>query len=118
MNHALESAQTKNIPAKAWVRFLRTYGPTPNGAAMFDEHVAKAARQAKVVPIELPLPLLPKMLESIEQQICGALLIAGTAGDGKTYHCRSLWRELGGSEAIWDEGGAVKHLKLKDGRDS
>lgn len=37
----------------------------------------------KVVPIELPLPLLPKMLESIEQQTCGALLIAGTAGDGK-----------------------------------
>lgn len=108
----------KEIPAKAWVRFLRTYGPTPNGAAMFDEHVAKAARQAKVEPIKLPLPLLPKMLESVEQQTCGVVLIAGTAGDGKTYHCRSLWHALGGNAATWDNGCAVKHLKLRDGRDS
>ena len=117
MTEQLESAQLKHIPTRLWVRFLRTYGPTPNGAAMFDEHVAKAARQAKVDPIQLPLPLLPKMLESIEQQNCGAILIAGTAGDGKTYHARSLWQALGGSTSTWDNGCAVKHLKLKDGRD-
>lgn len=102
----------KEIPAKAWVRFLRTYGPTPNGAAMFDEHVAKAARQAKVEPIKLPLPLLPKMLESVEQQTCGVVLIAGTAGDGKTYHCRSLWHALGGNAATWDNGCAVTQMCL------
>lgn len=107
----------KEIPAKAWIRFLRTYGPTPNGAAMFDEHVAKAARQAKVDPIQLPLPLLPEMLKSIQQQTCSSILIAGTAGDGKTYHCRSLWYALGGDVPIWDNGCAVKHLKLQDGRD-
>jgi broad-specificity NMP kinase len=118
MSQQMESAQTKNIPAKAWVRFLRTYGPTPNGAAMFDEHVTKAAYQAKVDPIELPLPLLPKMLDRIQQQTCGSILIAGTAGDGKTYHCRSLWHELGGDASTWGNGCSIKRLKLQDGRDA
>ena len=29
-------------PASAWVRFLRSYGPTPQNLTMFDEYVSGA----------------------------------------------------------------------------
>ena len=49
--------------------------------------------------------------------MAGSALIAGTAGDGKTYHCRSLWTHLGGSDSAWqDNGQPVKELVLGSGR--
>jgi hypothetical protein len=44
------------------------------------------------------------------------MLIVGTAGDGKTYHCRSLWSSLGGDAKAWASKGNVKELPLPDGR--
>ena len=77
-------------PASAWVRFLRSYGPTPNNLTMFDEYVSGAVVRARVQPINLSTPLLEKMIQHIESKTPGSVLIAGTAGDGKTYHCRAL----------------------------
>jgi hypothetical protein len=75
-------------PAAAWVRFLRSYGPTPNNLTMFDEYVSGALGRAGVQPISLSTPLLHAMVSHIESKVPGSLLIAGTAGDGKTYHGR------------------------------
>jgi hypothetical protein len=44
-----------------------------------------------------------------------SLLVAGTAGDGKTYHCRKLWTELGGNDVNWASPGSIKSLDV-DGR--
>lgn len=44
------------------------------------------------------------------------MLIAGTAGDGKTYHCRALWTRMGGDPKTWATKGNVKELRLDDGR--
>ncbi|PXX05457.1 hypothetical protein C7399_14120 [Paraburkholderia tropica] len=45
------------------------------------------------------------------------MLIAGTAGDGKTYHCRALWTRLGGDPKVWSaKGNNSKELQLADGR--
>ncbi|WP_422731828.1 hypothetical protein ACOV1V_02335 [Leclercia pneumoniae] len=103
-------------PASAWVRFLRSYGPTSNNLTMFDEYVSRALGKAKVEPISLSAPLLDDMVRHIESKTPGSILIAGTAGDGKTYHCRTLWTRIGGDPKAWSAKGNVKELLLPDGR--
>lgn len=111
------SASTSGVPpSAAWVKFLRSYGPTPNNLTMFDEYVSGALARAKVQPISLSTPLLEDMVRHIETQTPGSMLIAGTAGDGKTYHCRALWERLGGDPEDWANKGSAKELKLPDGR--
>jgi len=104
-------------PAEAWVRFLRSYGPTPNDLNLFDEYVTGALLRAKVQPISLASPQLDAMKAKIDSGAPGAILIAGTAGDGKTYHCRSLWMAYGGGTAKdWGATAPVMRLPLPDGR--
>jgi hypothetical protein len=104
-------------PASSWVRFLRSYGPTPSNTTLFDEYTVDALRKAKVAPIKLPSSELVRILTWADSGLPGSALIAGTAGDGKTYHCRSLWSHLGGSDADWaDKGSPIKELTLGTGR--
>jgi len=110
------TAEAVSLPSSAWVRFLRSYGPTPNNTNLFDEYVTGALGRAKVQPITLSSPLLEKIKARVASGTPGSILIAGTAGDGKTYHCRSLWSFLGGSSGDWSENSTVKELILSDGR--
>ena len=104
-------------PASGWVRFLRSYGPTPHNVNLFDEHITHELHKAKVQPITLSSPELEKIKQRVESGVPGSILIAGTAGDGKTYHCRGLWLALGGSPAVWaDNDLLVKEMVLRDGR--
>lgn len=103
-------------PSSAWVRFLRTYGPTPNNLTMFDEYVAGAAGRAKVQPITLSAPMLEPMKAHLASGRSGSMLIAGTAGDGKTYHCRALWTFIGGDPRLWAAKGNIKEHRMADGR--
>jgi len=105
-----------NLPAGSWIRFLRSYGPTPNNLNLFDEHVTGALNRAKVQPITLTSPHLEAMQRRAASGATGSILIAGTAGDGKTYHCRSLWMSLGGTAKAWSAPDVVKTLDLVDGR--
>lgn len=117
MNLTIAAApQSAAPPSSAWVRFLRSYGPTPNNLTLFDEFVTDNLVKAKVKPITLSSPQLEKIKERIDSGVPGSILIAGTAGDGKTYHCRGLWTHLGGAEKDWTAKTTVKHLKLADGR--
>ncbi|GAB3740097.1 hypothetical protein GCM10028794_24420 [Silanimonas algicola] len=110
------STERTSFPTIAWVRFLRSYGPTPQNLTLFDEYVSAAVGRAKVQPIRLATPLLEDMVKHIESRAPGSMLIAGTAGDGKSYHCRALWEHLGGDPKIWSSKGNVKELQLTDGR--
>jgi hypothetical protein len=83
---------------------------------MFDEYVSGALSRAKVQPISLSTPMLDEMVEHIQAKSQGSLLIAGTAGDGKTYHCRALWTRIGGDPKAWSEKGNLKEHRLPDGR--
>jgi hypothetical protein len=103
-------------PSSAWVRFLRSYGPTPQNLTMFDEYVSGAAGRAGVQPIRLSTPLLEEMIQHLDSKRGGSILIAGTAGDGKTYHCRALWSHIGGDPTGWAGKGNVKEQRLADGR--
>ena len=103
-------------PASSWVRFLRSYGPTANNLSMFDEYVSGALGRARVQPIQLSTPMLDDMVKHVESGKPGSLLIAGTAGDGKTYHCRALWSHIGGDPKVWAGKANVKEHRLADGR--
>lgn len=104
------------LPTSAWVRFLRSYGPTSNNLTMFDEYVTGTLDRVNVEPISLSTPLLEAMVQHIASKAPGSMLIAGTAGDGKTYHCRALWARIGGDPKVWSGKGNIKELKLTDGR--
>ena len=82
-------------PAAHWIRFLRNYGPLPTNGNLFDEHINAALKRAQVRPIELPTPTVDTMAAKLEAGEVRSVLIAGTAGDGKTYHARKLWERLG-----------------------
>ena len=111
-----QQQQVTEAPSSSWVRFLRSYGPTPNNLTMFDEYVSGALRRANVRPISLSTPMLDDMVKHIESKASGSLLIAGTAGDGKTYHCRALWSRIGGDPKVWAGKENVKEHRLVDGR--
>lgn len=111
-----EAQASSNGPANAWIKFLRSYGPTPNNTTLFDEYVTGALEKSKVAPITLSSPELNKIKARLASSLRGSILVAGTAGDGKTYHCRSLWAELGGSLEDWASPAAVKEVTLADGR--
>ena len=104
------------LPASSWVRFLRTYGPTSNNLTMFDEYVTTALGRAKVEPLKLSTPWLDAMVKHVDSGAPGSLLIVGTAGDGKTYHCRALWELIGGDPKTWAAKGNIKEHRLADGR--
>jgi len=112
----LEGQGAASPPTSAWVRFLRSYGPTPNNLNLFDEYVTNALGRAKVRPITLSSPQLEKMKQRLASGAPGSILIAGTAGDGKTYHCRSLWVSFGGDPQEWSDSAPVKKLSMPDGR--
>lgn len=117
MNSSFQvSPESAAPPASAWVRFLRSYGPTPTNLNLYDEHVSGALGRAKVKPITLSSPLLEMIKTRVASGKPGSILIAGTAGDGKTYHCRSLWSFLGGADKDWSNNTTVKVLNLADGR--
>ncbi|WP_371437564.1 hypothetical protein [Polaromonas sp.] len=111
-----ESLGSGQGSSNAWVKFLRSYGPTPNNTTLFDEYVTGALGKAKVAPITLLSPELQKIKAYLASEARGSILIAGTAGDGKTYHCRSIWSELGGSPQEWANPSAIKEVTLGDGR--
>lgn len=105
-------------PSSSWIRFLRSYGPTPNNLNLFDEYVTGALSRAKVQPITLTSPHLEEMLQRATSGVLGSILIAGTAGDGKTYHCRSLWMSLGGTAKAWSGPDLIKTLDLANSRNA
>lgn len=115
-NAVLVRKDSELPPSSVWVRFLRSYGPTPNNLTMFDEYVSGALSKANIEPIRLSTPLFEKMVQHIQSKKPGSMLIVGTAGDGKTYHCRALWMHFGGDPEAWAVKGNVKELRLNDGR--
>ncbi len=102
-------------PGNPWVRFLRSYGPIPTNDNMYDESIRRALKRFKIRPIELPAPFLAELVENFGQPSPDSYVLTGTAGDGKTYHCREVFVRLGGSEDIWNEGAPIQLLPLNTG---
>lgn len=82
------------IPNKKFISFLSSYGPSASNKNQYDEYVSDSAKKAGVEPFKLHTDFESLYLSGNEPEIYkmeGAFFIVGTAGDGKTYHCRRLW---------------------------
>lgn len=79
---------------------------------MYDESIQRALRRHKIRPITLPAPLRDELVAIFSGEQPVSHIITGTAGDGKTYHCREIWTALGGDSAAWNEGDKIQRLAL------
>lgn len=82
---------------------------------MYDESIQRALRRHKIRPITLASPLRDELVSVFTSERPVSHIITGTAGDGKTYHCREVWCALGGDIAAWNAGDKIQRLAL-DGR--
>ena len=95
-----------------WIRFLRNYGPIPTNDNMYDKSIQRALRRHRIEPLVLPAQFVDQVLSNLQSDAPLSEILTGTAGDGKTYHCREIWLKLGGSDAVWNTGLKVQRLPL------
>jgi hypothetical protein len=80
---------------------------------MYDESIQRALRRHRIQPIVLPAQFLTQILDNLRSKEPRSEILTGTAGDGKTYHCREAWMGLGGDEAAWNTGLKLQRLSLE-----
>lgn len=94
------------------VDFLKTYGPSAASHSIWDEHVVKAAVQHAVAPLDVYSALVEKLVENFRSTEPQNVILTGTAGDGKTWHCRQIYVKLGGTIEEWDKSGALIEMTI------
>lgn len=100
------------LPDSRWIRFLRNYGPIPTNDNMYDESIQRALRRLRIEPLVLPAQFLQLLLSNLRSEAPRSEILTGTAGDGKTFHCREAWLALGGSESEWSTGLKIQRLQV------
>lgn len=87
--------------AKNWIKFLRRYGPIARNDNMYDEHIQRSARRAKIRPIIFEHPQQAQVLSCFQPDSQPrSVILTGTAGDGKTHLCRRVWQQVTGKEDV------------------
>lgn len=96
-----------------FVTFLRHYGPIPASDNMYDELIqAEIERHSIDHPIRIAPARLANLVRNFEDANPQNVVLTGTAGDGKTYHCRCVWEHFGGPPDEWREGRKIVSLPL------
>lgn len=99
-----------------WVTFLRQYGPIASNDNMYDEHIEASARRNKVKTLRFDTGgVVKEVLNNFWSPSPKSVVLTGTAGDGKTFVCREVWRGLGGEAGVWENDDKVRTLDLEDG---
>lgn len=106
--------QQSSCPASDWISFLRQYGPIPRNDNMYDEVIQRALRRKKLQPIAFETEYLGELLDNFRSASPKSVILTGTAGDGKTYYCRQIWEEFGGSVDDWQKDSKIQRLVLGD----
>jgi hypothetical protein len=86
------------------VEFLRHYGPIAAQDNMYDERIGDALKTYGVAPIVVQPAKLESLLLNFRSGEPTTTILTGTAGDGKTFHCRRVFEELGGERRVWTRG--------------
>lgn len=97
-----------------WIGFLRQYGPIPRNDNMYDEVIQRTLRRKKLQPIAFETEYLGELLDNFRSASPKSVILTGTAGDGKTYYCRQIWEEFGGSVDDWQKDSKIQRLVLGD----
>lgn len=99
--------------SNAFVSFLRHYGPIPASDNMYDELIEKEIKRYGIdPPLKIDPPRLPDLIKNFKSASPKNVILTGTAGDGKTYHCRRVWEVFNGDQAKWNKGQKVVELLL------
>jgi hypothetical protein len=106
------SSQHLHYPISEWISFLRQYGPIPRNDNMYDEVIQRTLHRKKLKPIAFETEYLKELLDNFRSIEPKSVILTGTAGDGKTYYCREIWKELGGSMEDWQQDNEVYQMTL------
>jgi hypothetical protein len=101
-------------PTSDWINFLRQYGPIPRNDNMYDEVIQRTLRRKKLQPIAFETEYLSELLDNFRSASPRSVILTGTAGDGKTYYCRQIWEEFGGSVEDWQQDNKIHRLAWSD----
>lgn len=95
------------------ISFLRHYGPIPAGDNMYDELIQTEIEHHGINPV---IHITPAKLKEVQDNFEAAeprnIILTGTAGDGKTFHCRQIWITFGGDPKHWSAGEKIVSLSL------
>lgn len=90
-----------DLPASKLIRFLAAYGPDENNQNLFDENVQKTSAKNGIAAFDLETNEVSEIVNILKSDKPTNILVAGVAGDGKSYHLRKVWLALGGSSEKW-----------------
>ncbi len=95
------------------ISFLRHYGPIPTGDNMYDELIQTEIERHGIDPV---IHITPARLKEVKENFESAeprnVILTGTAGDGKTFHCRQIWAIFDGDAEHWNMGEKIVSLTL------
>ena len=95
------------------ISFLRHYGPIPASDNMYDELIQSEIERHAIEPaIHIDPARLDEVRSNFESATPRNVILTGTAGDGKTYHCRRIWEHFGGDPETWKAGQKIVSLSL------
>ena len=101
-----------SFPKSKWIDFLRHYGPIPRNDNMYDEVIQRTLKRKKVDPIIFDTEYLNELNENFQGSSPKSVILTGTAGDGKTFCCRQIWKALNGQSEDWEKDQKVYQLKI------
>ena len=100
-----------------FIDFLAAYGPQAASENMYDEHIQTSIRQHGIDPaIEIKPPRVSELCQNFESLEPISIILTGTAGDGKTFHCRRVFEHLGGDIEAWQSGAKIPRIYLPASR--
>lgn len=109
-------SRTPDLPASKLLQFFLSYGPEDSNVNLFDEKVVENAERYHIKPIELRVEYVQEIVELLQKREPCHVLVAGVAGDGKSYLLRQVWMQLGGSLEQWQTSGELDlAITLGDG---
>lgn len=96
-----------------FISFLRHYGPIAASDNMYDELIQAEIDRRKITkPIEVSPAFLDQIIQNFELEAPKTIVLTGTAGDGKTYHCRNTYTHFGGDMEAWNDGAKISNVML------
>jgi len=80
---------------------------------MYDELIQTEIENYRVEkPINIRPARLDEIIKNFEKEKPKNIILTGTAGDGKTYHCRRVWEHFDGNPDIWRDGSKIVDLQI------